>query len=189
VFAIGSLTAVLGALLVLTFLLPPSSLLAWPGQQALAYFLVLSWCYAVFFLGLGKLLVAAVRTVTYVQLSAGFLLHLVLFLIACGIPQVIYLMTPSLRSSEQFSFLQITNPVWVLFSVIQSWPIEEANILLLIVGGAALLMLLLNLRTIALDVSYRPRMLPTRVLEDEAELHPAPSHQPTNPWETSASDP
>ncbi len=189
VFAIGSLTAVLGALLVLTFLLPPSSLLAWPGQQALAYFLVLSWCYAVFFLGLGKLLVAAVRTVTYVQLSAGFLLHLVLFLIACGIPQVIYLMTPSLRSSEQFSFLQITNPVWVLFSVIQSWPIEEANILLLIVGGAALLMLLLNLRTIALDVSYRPRMLPTRVLEDEAELHPAPQHQPTNPWETTASEP
>jgi hypothetical protein len=188
VFAIGSLTAVLGALLVLTFLLPPSSLLAWPGQQALAYFLVLSWCYAIFFLGLGKLLVAAVRTVTYVQLSAGFLLHLVLFLIACGIPQVIYLMTPSLRSSDQFSFLQITNPVWVLFSVIQSWPVEEANILLLIVGGAALLMLLLNLRTITLDVSYRPRMLPTRVLEDEAELHPAPKHQPTNPWETTAGE-
>ena len=180
-FAVGSLTAVLGGLFYITWQLKPSAAI-WPDRTAILYFLVLSWCYAVFFLGLGKLLVAAVRTVTYVQLSAGFLLHLVLFLIACGIPQVVYLMTPSLRMGDQFSFLQITNPVWVLFSVAQTWPIAEADLLVIIVGSAALLMLLLNIRTIIADVSYRPRMLPERVLEDEAELHPAPEPQPTSPW-------
>jgi hypothetical protein len=181
VFAVGSLTAVVIGLFAVAMWLPQSAN-AWPGREALYYFLILSWCYAVFFLGLGKLLVAAVRTVTFVQLSAGFLLHLVLFLIACGIPQVIYLMTPSLRLGDQFSYLQITNPVWVLFSVVQQWPVEEANVLLIIVGAAALLMLLLNIRTIAADVSYRPRMLPERVQEDEAALHPAPAHPPSSPW-------
>jgi hypothetical protein len=95
-------------------------------------------------------------------------------------------MTPSLRLGDQFSYLQITNPVWVLFSVVQQWPIEEANVLVLIVGAAAMLMLMLNIRTITADVSYRPRMLPTRVLEDEAELHPAPQAQPSSPWERPA---
>jgi hypothetical protein len=181
VFAVGSLTAVLGGLMYFTLQLSPAA--NWPGREPLAYFLVLAWCYTVFFLGFGKLLVALCRTVTYVQLSAGFLLHLVVFLIACGIPQVIYLMTPSLRMGDQFSFLQITNPVWVLFSVINSWPIAEANILVLVVGAAALLMVMLNMRTITADVSYRPRMLPERVQEDEALLHPAQEPGPTNPWE------
>jgi hypothetical protein len=195
VFAVGSLTAVLGVLLYFTlnpnplvngllhFTLNPTPAAGGLQRDALAYFLVLAWCYTVFFLGFGKLLVALCRTVTFVQLSAGFLLHLVIFLIACGIPQVIYLMTPSLRMGDQFSFLQITNPVWVLFSVIYSWPIVEANILVLMVGSAALLMIVLNMRTITADVSYRPRMLPERVQEDEAELHPAPQSGPTNPWE------
>lgn len=182
VFAVGSITAVVVGLFAITFRLPPSANY-WPSHEAIYYFLILGWCYAVFFLGLGKLLVAAVRTMTYVQLSAGFLLHLVLFLIACGIPQVIYLMTPSLRLSDQFSYLQITNPVWVLFSVVQQWPLAEANILVAIVGAAALLMLILNIRTITADVSYRPRMLPTRVLEDEAALHPTPEAQPSSPWD------
>jgi hypothetical protein len=181
VFAVGSLTAVLGGLMYFTLQLSPAA--NWPGREPLAYFLVLAWCYTVFFLGFGKLLVALCRTVTYVQLSAGFLLHLVVFLIACGIPQVIYLMTPSLRMGDQFSFLQVTNPVWVLFSVINSWPIAEANILVLVVGAAALLMVMLNMRTITADVSYRPRMLPERVQEDEALLHPAQEPGPTNPWE------
>jgi hypothetical protein len=180
VFAVGTLTAVLGGLLYFTLKLSPAA--NWPGREALAYFLVLAWCYTVFFLGFGKLLVALCRTVTYVQLSAGFLLHLVVFLIACGIPQVIYLMTPSLRMGDQFSFLQITNPVWVLFSVINNWPLAEANVLVLVVGSAALLMVLLNVRTITADVSYRPRMLPERVQEDEAQLHPTPEPGPTSPW-------
>lgn len=185
VFAVGSLTAVLGGLMYFTLQLNPAA--NWPGRESLIYFLILAWCYTVFFLGFGKLLVALCRTVTYVQLSAGFLLHLVIFLIACGIPQVIYLMTPSLRMGDQFSFLQITNPVWVLFSVINSFPVAEANILVLVVGTAALLMVVLNVRTITADVSYRPRMLPERVLEDEAQLHPAPEPGPTNPWEDSSS--
>jgi hypothetical protein len=182
VFAVGSITAVVIGLSIITMWLPVGTN-SWPGREAIFYFLILSWCYAVFFLGLGKLLVAAVRTMTYVQLSAGFLLHLVLFLIACGIPQVIYLMTPSLRLGDQFSYLQTTNPVWVLFSVIQQWPIDEVNVLVVIVGAAALLVLALNIRTITADVSYRPRMLPTRVLEDDATLHPAPQAQPSSPWE------
>lgn len=186
VFAVGSLTAVLAGLMYFTLQLGPAA--NWPGREPLVYFLILAWCYSVFFLGFGKLLVALCRTVTFVQLSAGFLLHLVIFLIACGIPQVIYLMTPSLRMGDQFSFLQVTNPVWVLFSVINNWPLAEANALVLVVGTAAVLVVLLNARTITADVSYRPRMLPERVQEDEAELHPAPKAGPTNPWEESHSD-
>jgi hypothetical protein len=41
---------------------------------------------------------------------------------------------------------------------------------------------ILNVRTITADVSYRPRMLPERVQEDEAQLHPAPEPGPTSPW-------
>jgi hypothetical protein len=71
----------------------------------------------------------------------------------------------------------------VLFSTIQQWPLEEANVVVLIVGTAAVVMLMLNIRTITADVSYRPRMLPARVLEDEAELHPTAEAQPSSPWE------
>ncbi len=185
-FAVSSLSAVTITGLVLTGFLPASG--NWPTRSTIFYFLLLSWCYSVIFLGLGKLVVSLLRTFTFVQLSAGFLIHLVLLLLACGIPQVIFLMTPSLRMGTEFSFLQISNPIWMLVTLVDNGPLAvEANTLLVILGPAAIIILLLNIRSLVVDIQYSPREVPERVIQDEAVLHPQASAKPLNPWEASDS--
>ncbi len=185
-FAVSSLSAVTLAGLMLILFFPPVG--NWPSRDTVFYFLLLSWCYTLLFLGIGKLLIGLIRTVTYVQLSAGFLVHLILLLLACGIPQVIFLMTPSLRLGSDFSFIQTTNPIWTLVTLIDNGPLAvEANTLLIILGPAALVVLLLNIRSLIVDVHHMPRALPERVAQDEALLHPPPEPKPINPWEAEAS--
>ncbi|QEG35516.1 ABC transporter permease [Bythopirellula goksoeyrii] len=186
-FAVSTLTAMTIAGLAVTAWVPTSR--NWPSHNTVVYFLLLSWCYFVIFLGVGKLITSLMRTVTYVQLSAGFLIQLVLLLIACGIPQVIYLMTPSLRMGSDFSFLQVSNPIWTLVTLIDNGPqAVEANTLLMILVPTAIIVLLLNLRTLAVDIQYLPRSLPARVAQDESELHPLAEVKPGNPWEEEATE-
>lgn len=182
-FTISTLMAVNLVGAVLALIVPPVRG-GFPTPNAVSWFCLLSWCYVVIFLGIGKLLVSVVRTVTFVQLSAGFLLHLLLFLLACGVPQVIYLMTPSLRMGEQFSLLQITNPVWTLSALLENGPAAvEAPILLGILGPVAGMVLLANVRAAATAVGYFPRGLPDRILQEEAALHLPSEIRPRNPWD------
>ncbi|MCH7751898.1 MAG: hypothetical protein IH898_07060 [Planctomycetes bacterium] len=182
-FAIANLTTIALTGLVLT---------AWTGtvtstpinaEQAV-YFIILGWSYVVIFLGVGRLLISLLRRVLFVSIAAGFLLHLILLLLACGIPQVVFLMSSSFNTSGGYSLIQITNPVWTLFTLLDTGVFSvEGQVLILILPATAVVVLLLNLRSVAAELHYQRRSLPLRVAEDEAQLHPAPIPGPTNPWD------
>ena len=59
----------------------------------------------------------------------------------------------------------------------------DAPTVLLIIGPAALIVLMLNLRAVAVEIQYQRSSLPTRVAEDEAQLHPEPEAGPSSPWD------
>ena len=183
VFVIANLTTV--ALIAL-------AVVTWKGaigrapitSEQATYCIVLGWSYVVIFLGVGRLLIALLRRLIFVSMAAGFLLHIILLLMASGIPQIIVLMSSSFNVRNEFSLLQITNPVWTLFALLDAGVIYvEGQVLILVLPAAALIVLLLNFRSVATEVRHQRRSLPVRVAEDEAELHPEPVPGPRNPWD------
>jgi len=182
-FAIANLT---------TIALTGLVLVAWNGSVApapinpeqAAYFIILGWSYVVIFLGVGRLLISLLRRLLFVSIAAGFLLHAILLLMACGIPQIVFLMSSSLSAGSAYSFIQITNPVWTLYTLLDTGVFSvEGQVLILILPATAVVVLLLNLRSVAAELHYQRRSLPVRVAEDEAQLHPAAVPGPTNPWD------
>ncbi len=182
-FAIANLT---------TIALSGLLLIAWNGPvttarinlTAAVYFIILGWSYVVIFLGVGRLLISLLRRFLFVSIAAGFLLHAILLLMACGIPQIVFLMSTSFGAAGGYSILQITNPVWTLYTLIDTGVLSvDGQVLILILPATAIVVLLLNLRSVATELHYQRRSLPLRVAEDEAQLHPTPIPGPTNPWD------
>ena len=157
----------------------------WPGAEELFYMLIIGWGYLVAYLGLGMLVVAAVRRVAAVTMLASVLIHFLVLLAGSGIPTAFQLMSVELRYVE-YSLLQITNPIWSLWHLAGGGLPAEAHVLVLSVPAAAVCMLLLNLRGVLGELREVRIAPPTRVLEDEAQLHPAPASLPTNPWDEPA---
>jgi hypothetical protein len=156
----------------------------WPGSDEVLLLLVIGWGYLVAYLGLGMLVIAALRRVAEVTMLASVLVHFLVLLAGSGIPAVVQAMSVEMRDLD-YSFMQITNPFWSL-THISDGGIAEGYVLVLIVPAAAICMLLLNLRGVVrelLEVRIAP---PPRVVADEAELHPPPEALPTNPWDERA---
>jgi hypothetical protein len=156
----------------------------WPGGEEFIFLLVIGWGYLVAYLGLGMLIVAAIRRVALVTMLANVLIHCLVVLVGSGIPTVLQLMSPELRY-EAYSFLQISNPFWSLFHI-SNGGMSEAYVLIFIVPTAAICILLANLRSVIRELQQVRIALPPRVLEDEAQLHPPPAALPTNPWDEPA---
>jgi hypothetical protein len=188
-FVVANLTTI--ALLSLFAIVPTSWFRpgggGWPGATEFLYFLVIGWAYIVAYLGLGRLLVAQLRRVTLVTMFAGVLIHFLLVLAGSGIPTTIQLMSLEMRNLP-YSYVQVTNPFWSLYYILESGVSTEADRLLIMVPAAAVCMLLLNLPGLVRELRQVRVALPVRVAEDEAELHPAPAPQPTNPWEKGIDD-
>ncbi|MEX2310614.1 MAG: hypothetical protein WD738_23810 [Pirellulales bacterium] len=157
----------------------------WPAGEDLFYLLPIGWGYMVAYLGLGMLVVAALRRVAVVTMLASVLIHFLVLLAGSGIPTAIQLMSVELRYVE-YSLLQITNPIWSLKHLADGGAPPERDVLILLVPTVAFCMLLLNLRGVVRELQAVRISPPTRVLEDEAALHPAPPPQPANPWDEQA---
>lgn len=155
------------------------------GDAELAFYLLLmTWCYLVIFLGIGRLLIAFARQFTFVSLTAGFLLNLILVLLATGVPQVIAYLSPQHRIGEQFSMLHITNPIWTLMTLVEDRPLAVGGLAtLFVMVPLALIVLVLNVRGLYVELHQHRRNLPQRVEEDELAAMPPPVKQPTSPWE------
>jgi len=182
-FCVANLTmiAVVGLALVFLFssIARPS-----PSLDQVVYFLILGWCYLVIFLGVGRLLISLARRFVFISMTAGFLLHMILLLAACGLPQIFSFMSFSQQYYVQYSLLHSSNPIWTLYVLIDEGSMSvEAFTLSLILIPTALIVLLLNMRTVTAEVQYQRSLLPARVAEEEAELHPVPEAGPSNPWE------
>jgi hypothetical protein len=153
----------------------------WPGFEELFHLLAIGWGYLVAYLGLGLLVVRALRRFAVVTMLASVLIHFLLLLAGSGIPTAIQLMSVELRFVE-YSFLQITNPFWSLAYVAHGG-MMEAHVLILIVPAVAVCVLLLNMRHVIDELQQVRIALPPRVAQDELELHPPPAELPKNPWD------
>jgi hypothetical protein len=91
-------------------------------------------------------------------------------------------MSLDLRQAD-YTFLQITDPFCSLTHVADGGSFTDANVLAFIVPGIAVCIMMLNFPRVIRELRVVRESAPVRVLEDEAELHPAPEALPQNPWE------
>jgi hypothetical protein len=155
------------------------------AAQEIIYLLVIGWGYLVAYLGLGWLIVRALRRVAVVTMLAAALIHFLLLLAGSGIPTTIQLMSVQMRS-ELWSYLQITNPFWTLYYMVDGGTLADGGVLLIVIPAAAVCVLLLNLGSVVRELNQVRIALPVRVVEDEAQLHPPPEARPTSPWDEPA---
>lgn len=181
-----TLIAVCILLMLASTILNTTGAVGWPSAEELVYVLIVGWAYGVAYLGIGRIAIALLRRVSQVNLFAGFLIHFLIILAGSGIPTTIHLMSLNLRDAD-YSYWQITNPFWSLAHLVDGGVITEGPVLILLVPAAAICVLLLNLRSVVNELQAVRIAPPTRVVEDEAELHPAPEQLPQSPWDEPAS--
>jgi hypothetical protein len=159
--------------------------LKWPDLDAMFYSLAIGWGYLVAYLGLGLLVIGVLRRFAVVTMLACVLIHFLLLLAGFGIPYAIKSMSMQLRDAD-YSFLQITDPIFSLYHVTAGGVISDTLKLLVIVPSIAVCVLLANMPNVIRELRVVREAAPKRVLEDEAELHPPPEALPSNPWDEPA---
>jgi hypothetical protein len=139
--------------------------------------------YITVFLGLGLLLVRLGRKLSRVGILTSVLIQVMLLLLACGVPLVIQLTSPTMRRTG-YSLLQITNPFWTLAYVAGRTTLPaQASIVLLLVSLAAIVVFLLNLPGIIRELRQVRIAKPERVAEEDAALAPPTAPTRTSPWD------
>jgi hypothetical protein len=162
----------------------------WGGEKATTILAVglLLLAYMTIYLGLGLLVIRALRKVYPVGMLLTGLIHFLLVLLGFGLPWIIHLSTPALRRSDDYSLLHITDPLWTPIYLLDRWraAAAETAVLVTVVPLAALVVLVLNLPSLAREVRQLRVGRPQRVEEEDAELAAlqAPP-QPTriSPWD------
>src|SRR5204863_1132839 len=122
------------------------------------------------------------RRIAVVTMLASVLIRFLLLLAGYGIPYAIKSMSIELRNAD-YSFLQISDPFWSLYHVANGGVLADTRKLLMIVPSVAICVLLANMPGVIRELRVVREAAPNRVLEDEAEMHPAPEELPANPWD------
>lgn len=138
--------------------------------------------YVAAYLGLGRIVITALRKVTEVSLLGAFLVQVLLALAGSGTPYVIDTMTDRIRV-ENLVWLNAMSPAWNLNALEDGGiGLDRAVTLLVTVAAAALAIGLVNLVLAGREARQLRVGRPTRVVEDDRELRPEPEAAPTNPW-------
>jgi len=149
------------------------------------WFAFFALCYGTFFLGLGLLLIRAIRKVSPVGILTALLFQCLLVLAFSGIPAIIQMM--SSYRNQDYSALQVINPVWTsAYLLDKGLPAAESALLMTLVPAAALLMFVLNLPGVVRELRYVRLAAPERVAEEDAEMAAAkapPGPTRTSPWD------
>ncbi len=153
-----------------------------PDLHDLIYMLIIGWSYLVAYLGIGLLVIGALRKFAVVTMLACVLIHFLLVLGGFGIPYAIKSMSVALRDAD-YSFLQITDPFFSLYHVAEGNTPADTLKLLVIIPSVAICVLLANLPNVIRELRVVREAAPKRVIEDEAVLNPSPEALPTNPWD------
>ena len=154
----------------------------WLSVDSMLMLLIVGWGYLVAYLGVGLLLVGALRRIATVTMLASVLIHLLLLLAGFGVPYAMKSMSIELREAD-YTLLQISDPFYSLAHVAYNGASGDAGVIALVVPGVALCVLLLNMPGIIRELQIVREAAPARVIQDEAELHPPPVEVPQNPWE------
>jgi hypothetical protein len=140
--------------------------------------------YIALYLGLGKLILAWLRSYSVVGALTSVLVHVILVLAGCGIPLVIHLMSDFRMSG--YNLLHVYNPFWTIAEVVERGRSIDATSAVWIVAASGLAMFVFNLRSILEEVRLVRAASPMRVAEEEAALaavHAPPTHVPRSPWD------
>jgi hypothetical protein len=155
------------------------------SPATLAAYSVLGLSYMTIFLGVGLLLLRAVRRFAPTSLALSVLLQTVLMLAACAVPVVIQWSSPQ-WSQRGYTLMQITNVVWSMEEVLTAPGSAYEPILLTYVPLAAVVVLALNLPGVLREVRSVRAAKPWRVAEEDAQQtalrHPAVP-VPISPWD------
>jgi len=164
----------------------------WPDKPQGAWhlnitvcFAVLCTCYLMIYLGAGALLLRLGRRLGGGGLVLTILVHLLVMLVGCIVPMIAQLMIPGLRG-EDYTLLQITNPLWTLIHIVDRPSPPELPTLMVVVPVMALGVLLGNLPFVAREVRQLRLAEPDRVREEEAALAAArrpPQPVRISPWD------
>lgn len=188
VFAVTS--AVTGGILVMLAVVIcrefwKASGITWNFVDNAIYVTVLSISYLAIYLGLGKLVLDALRRVIPVGLFLRFAVQVLLVLVGTIIPLAVQLSSRSMRN-DGYSLLQITNCFWTVSQFMGTSAPTEKDMLVLLLPAAAILVLLANAGSILKEVGRVRVAPPERVAVDNAEieavLHPAVEVH-TSPWD------
>lgn len=188
-FALGNLlAAVLAALCILTawYALNPSlaTTTPWASFDKVLSFILAGYAYIVIYLGLGRLIVRVLQRIAPVGIALSVLVQILLLVAGCGIPLIIYLMSPN--RGFGYTLLQITNPVWTLVEVVEGGTgAGTAELALMMLIPTALVIFLTNLPSIAAEVRHVRIAKPLRVAQEDAlaAAQAAPPRAKTNPWD------
>jgi hypothetical protein len=154
----------------------------WPAVKQVTYLMLVGWGYLIAYLGLGLLLMRALRRVAVVTTLAGVLIQSFLVLAGSGIPATIQLTSPRLRFVD-YTYPQITSPFWTLHYLGERALPRDALVILLLVSTAAICLLLLNLPAIVRELQQVRIEPPARVIADDLQLNPPPAARPKSPWD------
>ncbi len=147
---------------------------------------VVAVSYVAAYLGVGRLMIAAMRAVAPISAGACVLIHLLLLLGGSAVPFLIQINTRSMRYLD-YSFLQLTNPFWTVGAMAdRNLTDDELVVVVAAVGAAAASMVLLNVRSTWRELNQPPTATPERVIAELAALHPAPAEGPQSPWDEPA---
>ena len=124
----------------------------WLHVEELRSLMIIGWGYLVAYLGIGLLVVSALRRVAVVTMLACVLIHCSLLLAGFGIPFAIKSMSIALRDAD-YTFLQITDPFWSLYHIADGGRLTDGSVIALLVAGVALCVLLLNLPRVIRELS------------------------------------
>jgi hypothetical protein len=160
----------------------------WSGNEINSVLAVgtLTTAYVVIYLGSGLLLIRGFRRLFPSGLLLGVLIQV--SLAAAGIIAPLVIQSSSSNWSwDQYSLLQMPNPFWTLFHVVDRSALPvETPVLLTVLPLLALLVFVLNLPGIAGEVRHVRIARPKRVVEEDAELMPvviSPETTRMSPWD------
>jgi hypothetical protein len=157
----------------------------WPSAEVMFYLIVIGWGYLVAYLGIGLILVSALRRIATVTMLACVLIQLLLLLAGFGVPYAIKSMSIKMRDAD-YSFIQITDPFSSMAYVGDGGLLTDAGVIALIIPGVAICVLLLNMPSVIRELRVVREAAPARVIQDEVELHPPPEALPQSPWDEPA---
>ena len=141
-----------------------------PSFDVVEYLLVIGWSYLVVYLGIGLLLVTALRRVATVTMLACVLIQLLLLLAGFGVPYAIKSMSLALRDVD-YTMLQITDPFSTMAHIANGGVLTDGDVIAMIVTGVALCVLLVNMPAVIRELRVVREAAPVRVCRrrDRAE--------------------
>ena len=138
--------------------------------------------YVAAYLGLGGILISLIRRRWSMNMFFCIVLQISLMLVGIGVPLVIQLMSPTLRSMD-YTLVQITNPIWTFVEIVEGPTMYDMILGIAVPLVGLLIFLSYGVMQVLGELRQVRILAPPRVLEEEALLHPAPEPQPLSPWD------